>query len=140
VQRSASLHGERGQSSDLFFFFSYSLTFSACGSLQEHAAPQHVVIADQFIDRTRTRADTFFGDGLIGHVALGEPVCPKFRALVNDALLSINDHPVIHNGGTYVVIEGPAFSTKAESLMCANPFFSSLSSSTGQGTVNGAVL
>jgi 5'-methylthioadenosine phosphorylase len=93
----------------------YLLTFGACGSLQAFAAPQDVVLVDQFIDRTKARPDTFFGNGVIAHVAMADPVCPKFRQLVRGCLESQNPRPKVHDGGTYVCIEGPAFSTKAES-------------------------
>jgi len=95
----------------------YLFTFGVVGSLQEHAAPTHVVLVDQFIDRTKVRPDTFFGHGVIGHVSLGDPVCPKFRALVNNALNTLDPKPTIHDRGTYICMEGPAFSTKAESNM-----------------------
>jgi 5'-methylthioadenosine phosphorylase len=86
---------------------------------QAYAAPQDVVLVDQFIDRTKARPDTFFGNGVIAHVAMADPVCPKFRQLVRGCLESQNPRPKVHDGGTYVCIEGPAFSTKAESSTTA---------------------
>jgi 5'-methylthioadenosine phosphorylase len=96
----------------------YILSFGACGSLKEEARPLDVVLVDQFIDRTNSRPQTFFGDGIIAHVALGDPVCQVFKGIVKDSLQGIvNGESKIHDGGTYICIEGPAFSTKAESLM-----------------------
>jgi len=95
----------------------YLFTFGVVGSLQEYAAPTQVVLVDQFIDRTKARPDTFFGHGVIGHVSLGDPVCPKFRELVRKALDTLDPKPTVHDKGTYVCMEGPAFSTKAESNM-----------------------
>jgi len=93
----------------------YLLTFGACGSLKQEVAPQHVVLVDQFIDRTKARPDSFFGNGVIAHVALADPVCPVLTKLVKDAIEDLEKKPVIHLGGTYVCIEGPSFSTRAES-------------------------
>ena len=89
------------------------LSASACGSLREHLAPRQAVIPDQFIDRTRHRADSFFGDGVVGHAALADPVCPS----LSEALEQGGRHAglTIHRGGTYVCMEGPQFSTRAES-------------------------
>jgi 5'-methylthioadenosine phosphorylase len=95
------------------------LRYGLPSSSQAFAAPQDVVLVDQFIDRTKARPDTFFGNGVIAHVAMADPVCPKFRQLVRGCLESQNPRPKVHDGGTYVCIEGPAFSTKAESSMAA---------------------
>lgn len=89
------------------------LSASAVGSLREDIAPLHLVIPDQFIDRTRGRASTFFGNGIAGHIAFGDPVCPALGALAYDA--AVKAGATVHKGGTYVCMEGPAFSTKAES-------------------------
>jgi 5'-methylthioadenosine phosphorylase len=89
------------------------LSASACGSLREEHAPRHAVIPDQFIDRTRHRADTFFGAGLAAHAGFADPVCPALSdALERGAQLS---GLTVHRGGTYVCMEGPQFSTRAES-------------------------
>ena len=89
------------------------LSVSAVGSLRERIEPGHLVCPDQFIDRTRGRASTFFGDGVVGHVQFGEPIEEAFRQIVL-AVGRMSDAP-IHDGGCYVCIEGPTFSTKAES-------------------------
>jgi 5'-methylthioadenosine phosphorylase len=89
------------------------ISVSAVGSLKEAIAPGHVVLVDQFIDRTRGRASTFFGDGLVAHVGFGDPVCGTLRGFLLDAAAEAG--ATHHDGGTYVCMEGPAFSTKAES-------------------------
>lgn len=92
------------------------ISVSAVGSLQEEIAPLDLVVPDQLLDRTRgDRPNTFFGEGLVAHIAFDEPFCP----VVSDALASATADagPTPHRGGTYVVIEGPAFSTKAESRL-----------------------
>ena len=89
------------------------LSASACGSLREEYAPRHAVIPDQFIDRTRHRADTFFGDGIAAHAGFADPVCPTLaRTLEAGARAGGLE---VHRGGTYVCMEGPQFSTRAES-------------------------
>ena len=91
------------------------VSICAVGSLQKHIKPGDLVIVDQFFDRTRKqRADTFFGDGLVGHVQFGEPVCPELCAALELAASKVDT--TVHVGGTYVTMEGPAFSTRAESL------------------------
>jgi 5'-methylthioadenosine phosphorylase len=89
------------------------LSVSAVGSLREEIAPGDVVIVDQFLDRTRSRASTFLGQGLVAHVQLGDPVCGRLRAALLDAATA--EGARAHDGGTYVCMEGPAFSTRAES-------------------------
>ncbi len=94
----------------------YLISASAVGSLREEAKPLDMVIPDQFIDRTRNRISTFFGEGLVAHVTFGDPVCPNLAGLLADAIASLNLPEItLHRGGTYVCMEGPAFSTKAES-------------------------
>jgi 5'-methylthioadenosine phosphorylase len=94
----------------------YLISASAVGSLKEAAKPLDIVIPDQFIDRTKNRAATFFGAGLVAHIAFGDPVCPNLAGVLADAVASLNLSEVeLHRGGTYVCMEGPAFSTKAES-------------------------
>jgi len=94
------------------------IAVTAVGSLREDIRPLDAVIPDQFHDRTRNRASTFFGDGLVAHVAFAEPVCPHLGAL----LYATADDAGIpaHAGGTLVCIEGPAFSTRAESRLYKN--------------------
>ena len=91
------------------------ISVSAVGSMREEIEPGHIVIVDQFIDRTRARESTFFGEGIAGHVEFADPVC----ADLSDALFASGKSvgATVHNGGTYVCIEGPQFSTRAESLL-----------------------
>jgi len=89
------------------------LSLSAVGSLKEEHAPLKFVIPDQFFDRTRGRASTFFGEGLVAHISFADPVCPQLSAVVHQACVSSAVN--VAQGGTYLCMEGPAFSTKAES-------------------------
>jgi 5'-methylthioadenosine phosphorylase len=89
------------------------LSVSAVGSLREEIVPGHVVFPDQFVDRTRGRASTFFGDGVVAHVQFGEPTTPQLRALAVESARVAG--ATVHDRGTLVVMEGPAFSTRAES-------------------------
>ncbi|HUF52173.1 MAG TPA: S-methyl-5'-thioadenosine phosphorylase [Dehalococcoidia bacterium] len=91
----------------------FIISVSAVGSLREDLEPLHMVVPDQLIDRTRGRISTFFGDGLVAHIAFGDPFCPDLRGIVSGA--TRETEATVHNGGTYVVMEGPAFSTRAES-------------------------
>ncbi|MBN8564304.1 MAG: S-methyl-5'-thioadenosine phosphorylase [Leptolyngbya sp. UWPOB_LEPTO1] len=94
----------------------YLISASAVGSLQAEMKPLDMVIPDQFIDRTFGRMGTFFGDGIVAHVAFGDPVCLQLAKVLGDAVESLQLEGVtLHRGGTYVCMEGPAFSTKAES-------------------------
>jgi len=94
----------------------YLLSASAVGSLKAEIKPLDMVIPDQFIDRTYTRVSTFFGEGLVAHIAFGDPICPDLAAVLGDAVASLDLPDVtLHRGGTYICMEGPAFSTKAES-------------------------
>ncbi|MEJ7578864.1 MAG: S-methyl-5'-thioadenosine phosphorylase [Pyrinomonadaceae bacterium] len=92
------------------------LSASAVGSLQEQYAPLDMVIPDQFFDRTRARAheSTFFGDGIVAHVTFAHPVCDEMGDVLEAACKEATEVKV-HRGGTYLCMEGPAFSTKAES-------------------------
>lgn len=89
------------------------LSASAVGSLREELAPMMFLIPDQFFDRTRHRTDTFFGQGIAAHVTFDKPTCPQLGALLADACDAAG--VVVHRGGTYVCMEGPQFSTLAES-------------------------
>jgi 5'-methylthioadenosine phosphorylase len=89
------------------------LSLSAVGSLKEDLHPREFVLPDQFFDRTRGRASTFFGEGLVAHVSFAEPVCPQLSGVAEQA--SRTAGVKVKRGGTYVCMEGPAFSTKAES-------------------------
>jgi 5'-methylthioadenosine phosphorylase len=110
------------------------LSISAVGSLREGIVPGHLVLPDQFIDKTFQRTSTFFGDGIVGHVSFAEPVCPEFTELVAGAATEAgcatatpaergampapgSSGARLHRGGTYVCMEGPQFSSKAESLL-----------------------
>lgn len=88
------------------------IAVNSCGSLKEEIKPRDIVLSDQFFDRTRRRS-TFFGDGLAAHISLAQPVCPELLNVLFQAGESLR--LPIHKGGTYLCIEGPAFSTKAES-------------------------
>ena len=90
------------------------ISVSAVGSMKKEIVPGHIVIPDQFFDRTTgKRASTFFGDGIVGHVQFGDPVCQQLSAVVAKAAVDVG--ATVHKGGTYVCIEGPNFSTRAES-------------------------
>jgi len=94
----------------------YLISASAVGSLKEEAKPLDMVVPDQFIDRTKNRVSSFFGEGIVAHIAFADPVCNQLASLVADGVASLDLPDVIlHRGGTYVCMEGPAFSTKAES-------------------------
>jgi len=91
------------------------LSISAVGSLREEIHPRDVVVPDQIFDRTKgIRPATFFGEGIVAHIAFAEPYCPILRRLVYEAAVEVGAR--VHNGGTLVVMEGPQFSTKAESF------------------------
>jgi 5'-methylthioadenosine phosphorylase len=89
------------------------ISLSAVGSLKEEHRPLDFVIPDQFFDRTRGRVSTFFGEGLVAHISFADPVCPELSKLAADACRAAGVN--VKQGGTYLCMEGPAFSTKAES-------------------------
>lgn len=91
------------------------VSLSAVGSMREEIAPGHVVVVDQFIDLTKRRVSTFFEDGVVGHVPFADPVCSLLAAALADA--SAGEGARVHQGGTYVCMEGPQFSTRAESRL-----------------------
>jgi 5'-methylthioadenosine phosphorylase len=91
------------------------LSISACGSLQEQYAPGDFVAVDQFIDRTFAREKTFFGAGMVAHVSMAQPVCTRLSALAADAVAA--EGGTVHRGGTYLAMEGPQFSSLAESRL-----------------------
>jgi 5'-methylthioadenosine phosphorylase len=91
------------------------LSASAVGSLQERYVPQHLVIPDQFFDRTKGRVSTFFGNGLVAHVGFAHPVCTLLGDVAHKACTAVG--ATVHKGGTYVCMEGPQFSTLAESKL-----------------------
>lgn len=89
------------------------LSASAVGSLKEEYPPRQAVIPDQFIDRTRHRRDTFFGEGIVAHASFADPVCPSLSDALEESARKAG--LPVHRGGTYVCMEGPQFSTRAES-------------------------
>ena len=89
------------------------IAVSAVGSLRDEIAPGHLVVPDQFLDRTRGRIGTFFGNGIVAHVGFGDPVCPVLSAALVAGARRIG--VTVHARGTYVCMEGPQFSTRAES-------------------------
>src|SRR5213076_3369252 len=89
------------------------LSASAVGSMKEAYAPTDIVFPHQFIDRTRHRSDTFFGNGIVGHVAFADPICAGAALVMSDAGREAGAR--VHAGGIYICIEGPQFSTRAES-------------------------
>ncbi len=89
------------------------LSLSAVGSLKEEHRPLDFVIPDQFFDRTRGRVSTFFGEGLVAHISFADPICPELAGVVMSACQAAGVNA--KKGGTYLCMEGPAFSTKAES-------------------------
>jgi 5'-methylthioadenosine phosphorylase len=94
------------------------ISVSAVGSLKEEIEPLEIVIPDQLIDATRGRASTFFTNGIVGHVSFAEPFCPVLSQLSFESSAKVGVK--VHKGGTYLVVEGPQFSTKAESqLYCS---------------------
>jgi 5'-methylthioadenosine phosphorylase len=103
----ANIHGFRQLGADAV------VSISAVGSLKEQIAPGHVVVPDQFIDRTRGRVSTFFGDGCVAHVGFADPFCAPLSALVAGCVREAG--ATVHEGGTYLCMEGPMFSTRAES-------------------------
>ncbi len=89
------------------------ISVSAVGSMKLDYRPTDIVVPDQFFDRTRHRPDTFFGDGLVAHVSLAQPICPTLAPVFHDCAKEAGAR--VHKGGTYVCMEGPQFSTRAES-------------------------
>ncbi len=91
----------------------YIISVNACGSLQEQYAPRHIVIPDQLVDRTRGRVLTYFMDGVVAHLSVAQPFEPGLEAILFDSVQEAG--ATVHKGGSFVIIEGPRFSTKAES-------------------------
>lgn len=89
------------------------ISVSACGSLREELAPGHIVIPDNIYDNTRLRPRTFFDEGLVAHISVAEPFCADLSSQVEAAVKAAGG--IVHRGGTFITIEGPRFSTKAES-------------------------
>lgn len=114
INYAANIHGFKQLGAE------YVLSVSAVGSLREHIRPGHVVLPDQFIDRTKDRRSTFFGHGVVGHISFADPICATLRQLAGHAAQEAAGAAVpavlVHPSGTALVMEGPAFSTRAESL------------------------
>jgi 5'-methylthioadenosine phosphorylase len=91
------------------------ISVSAVGSMKEALKPGHVVLPDQFIDHTKRRAGTFFEKGIVAHVAFADPVCGRLSEMLHKAAQSIG--ATVHQGGTYLCIEGPQFSSRGESFL-----------------------
>lgn len=89
------------------------ISINACGSLREDYAPGDIVIPDQIYDNTNSRIRTFFGEGLVAHIGAAEPFCPDLSAVLESAVQETGT--TVHRGGAFIIIEGPRFSTKAES-------------------------
>jgi 5'-methylthioadenosine phosphorylase len=89
------------------------IAINAVGSLKNEIAPLHMTVPDQLIDRTYGRPSTFFGNGLVAHIAFADPICPALSSLLYEAAHDAGAH--VHRGGAYVVVDGPAFSTRADS-------------------------
>jgi 5'-methylthioadenosine phosphorylase len=89
------------------------VSISACGSLREDYAPGHIVIPDNIFDNTKNRPHTFFGEGMVAHVGIANPFCSDLSDVVEEAVRATG--AATHRGGSFIVIEGPRFSTKAES-------------------------
>jgi 5'-methylthioadenosine phosphorylase len=89
------------------------ISISACGSMKEKYVPRHIVIPDQIYDNTKRRDYSFFGDGLVAHIGIADPFCPHLRQVLYEAVKRAGG--TVHMGGTFIVIEGPRFSTRGES-------------------------
>jgi len=96
----------------------FIIASAACGSLREDIHPGDIVIVDQFIDRTKRRIDTFMGNGIVGHLVFAEPICKSLARIVYESSVELGLKT--HKTGTYVCIEGPSFSTRAESRLYQN--------------------
>ena len=93
----------------------FIISSNSCGSFKEELKPGHLLIPDQIIDRTRNRVNTFFNDGIVAHIQFAEPFCPDLSNIVYKAAKDAG--AVVHKGGTFIAMEGPAFSTRAESRL-----------------------
>ncbi|MCY4404673.1 MAG: S-methyl-5'-thioadenosine phosphorylase [Candidatus Poribacteria bacterium] len=94
------------------------ISVSAVGSLKQEIEPRHFVVPDQLYDHTKNRISTFFGDGIVAHISMAHPFCSHLSTQLYDAATEVGAH--VHNGGTYICMEGPGFSTQAESNVYRN--------------------
>ena len=93
----------------------FIISSNSCGSFKEELKPGHLLVPDQIIDRTRQRASTFFGEGVVAHIQFADPFCPVLSDIVYKAAKEAG--ATVHKGGTFIAMEGPAFSTRAESRL-----------------------
>ena len=93
----------------------FIISSNSCGSFKEDLRPGHLLVPDQIIDRTQHRANTFFGDGIVAHIQFADPFCPVLSQIVYQAALDAG--ATVRKGGTFLAMEGPAFSTRAESRL-----------------------
>ena len=93
----------------------YIISINSCGSFKEELRPGHLLIPDQIIDRTQKRNHTFFGDGIVAHIQFADPFCPVLSHILFES--ARETEAIIHQGGTFIAMEGPAFSTRAESRL-----------------------
>jgi 5'-methylthioadenosine phosphorylase len=91
------------------------ISINSCGSFKEDIRPGHLLVPDQIIDRTQKRTNTFFGDGIVAHIQFADPFCPVLSRIIYEAAQETG--AIIHQGGTFIAMEGPAFSTRAESRL-----------------------
>jgi 5'-methylthioadenosine phosphorylase len=93
----------------------FIISSNSCGSFKEEIRPGHLLIPDQIIDRTHHRTNTFFRDGIVAHIQFADPFCPVLSKIIYEAALETG--AIVHNGGTFIAMEGPSFSTRAESRL-----------------------
>lgn len=93
----------------------FIISSNSCGSFKEDLRPGHLLVPDQIIDRTQKRTNTFFGNGIVAHIQFSDPFCPALSQIVYQAALDAG--ATVHRGGTFIAMEGPAFSTRAESRL-----------------------
>jgi 5'-methylthioadenosine phosphorylase len=93
----------------------FIISINSCGSFKEDIRPGHLLVPDQIIDRTQKRTNTFFGDGIVAHIQFADPFCPVLSRIIYEAAQETG--AIVHQGGTFIAMEGPAFSTRAESRL-----------------------
>jgi len=91
------------------------ISINSCGSFKDDIKPGHLLVPDQIIDRTQKRTNTFFGDGIVAHIQFADPFCPVLSRILYEAAQETG--AIVHQGGTFIAMEGPAFSTRAESRL-----------------------
>jgi 5'-methylthioadenosine phosphorylase len=91
------------------------ISINSCGSFKEDIKPGHLLVPDQIIDRTQKRTNTFFGDGIVAHIQFADPFCPVLSQILYESAQETG--AIVHQGGTFIAMEGPAFSTRAESRL-----------------------